>query len=176
MCRFSRCTRLLRWARCLHSRSPLADLRSPHHTYHQVLFKMLTSTLSFITVGVKFTSNDNLIYPYYTVFNNSIPLINRKVYYIWNTLQNTKSFPSVGLTSANLFNLARLCDLRRQNTIIAVTSFRKNLPTAACGPTRVVGIRGRRKLDVLTTAVYLITVLGIGWRILPDIGTQLNTG
>jgi hypothetical protein len=100
--------------------SPLADLRTPHHTYHQVLFKMLASTLSFITVSVKFTSNDNLLYLYCTVFNNSIILIIRKVRYIWNTLQSTKSFPSAGLTSANLFNLARLYDLWRQNTIIAV--------------------------------------------------------
>jgi len=101
-------------------RSPLAYLRSPHHRYHPILLKMLTSTLPFSTVGAKFTSNDNLIYPYCTVFNNSILLINRKVHYIWNTLQNTTSLPFVGLTSANLFNLARLYDLRRQNTITAV--------------------------------------------------------
>jgi hypothetical protein len=103
-------------------KSPLADLRTPHHTYHPVLFKMLTSTLSFITFGVKFTSNDNLIYPYCTVFNNSVLRINIKVHYIRNTLQNTKSFPSVGLTSVNLFNLARLYDLRRPNTITAILS------------------------------------------------------
>lgn len=156
-------------------RSPLADLRTPHHTYHPVLFKMLTSTLSLITVGVKFTSKDNLIYPYCTVFNNSLLLINRNVHYIWNTLQNTKSFLSVGLTGAKLFNLARLLwftKAEHYHCSSVVTSFRTNLPTAACGPTRAVGIRSLGKLDVLTTTAYLVTVLRIGLCILLNTGTQ----
>jgi hypothetical protein len=91
------------------------------------------------------------------------------------------SFSSEGLLRTQFFNLARLSDVRMQSTVIVpalLASFVKKLVTAACQPTSrsssAVGI-SLRKLDVLTTAVYLITVLRMSWRILSNIGTQLNT-